>query len=60
MGWLEMFKQAKRLVRQTEQDVKAVQNGDLDGALKKRGRPIATKNAPGGSFGRRLIGKFFR
>jgi hypothetical protein len=55
-----MFKQVKRLIGQTQQDVKAVQRGDTDEALKRRIRPEAQKHAPGGSTGKKLIGKFFR
>lgn len=55
-----MFKQVKRMVGQTQQDVKAVERGDTDEALKRRMRPAAQKNAPGGSTGKRLIGKLFR
>ena len=43
-----MFKQLKRMVGQTKQDARSVQNGDTEGALKRRLRPAATKNAPGG------------
>lgn len=45
-----MFKQLKRMVGQTKQDARSVQNGDTEGALKRRLRPAATKNAPGGSI----------
>ncbi len=55
-----MFKQVKRLVGQTKQDVKAVERGDADEALKRHLRPAAQKNAPGGSTGKKLIGKLFR
>ena len=55
-----MFKQVKRLVGQTKQDVKAVERGEMGEALKRRLRPSAQKNVPGGSVGKKLIGKFFR
>ncbi len=55
-----MFKQVKRLVGQTQQDVKAVERGETDEALKRRLRPAAQQNAPGGATGKQWIGKLFR
>lgn len=55
-----MFNKVMRQIKQTQKDVGDVQDGNTKGALERRVRPAATKNPPGGSAGRKLIGKLFR
>jgi|GEM_PF-3177363 len=55
-----MFNKVMRQFKQSKKDIGDVQGGNAKGALERRVRPTATKNAPGGSAGRKLIGKLFR
>jgi len=53
-----MFNKVMRQFKQSKKDIGDVQGGNAKGALERRVRPTAT--APGGSAGRKLIGKLFR
>lgn len=55
-----MFKKLMGLAKKSQRDLKAVQQGRGEDVARQRGRTEATKRAPGGATGRKLVGKLFR
>ncbi|MCK9496407.1 MAG: hypothetical protein M0R75_13055 [Dehalococcoidia bacterium] len=57
---MSMLKKVFGLFGQNGRDAQAITEGRGEQVAKRRGRQVATKHAPGGATGRRIVGKLFK